>query len=349
LPFAFVYGLVTGFRNYLYNRKIFKSVRFDFPIVLVGNLSAGGTGKSPHVEYLISLLQYTYKVATLSRGYGRKSHGFVIGEENATAAQIGDEPKQFKTKFPETIVSVCEDRVLGVPRLLSERPETEAILLDDAFQHRAIKAGLSILVTEYANLFTRDYLIPVGWLREARSNYHRADIIVVSKCPANMTVDESEKIIKEIEPHGYQKVYFSTMQYGPLYSFIDSKHCRNLEKDTDVLLVCGIAKFEELKNYLAQKANHVYVRDYRDHYRFDRYDLEVIRETFSNLGEVKKIIVTTEKDAARLDEFRDWFLQNKIEIFVQPIAVKFLFDGGEKFNADILHYIDVTKQKTGNQ
>lgn len=331
----------------MYDNKTFKSVKFDFPVILVGNLSAGGTGKTPHIEYLIYLLQYVYRVSTLSRGYGRRSHGFIIGETNTTATQIGDEPRQFKTKFPETVVSVSEDRVLAVPRLLGEHPEVDVILLDDAFQHRGIKAGLSILVTEYNNLFTRDYLIPVGWLREARSNYHRADIIIVSKCPTGITVDESEKIIKEIKPYSYQKIYFSTIQYGPLYSFNDAQRRLSLEKDTDVLLVCGIAKFEELKNHLGQHARNVYVRDYRDHHRFDRYDMEAIRETFTNLGEVKKVIITTEKDAARLEEFRDWFLQNKIEIFVQPIVVQFLLNGSEQFNADIIQYIEVTKQKTG--
>ena len=326
-----------------------RGARFDFPIILVGNLTAGGTGKSPHIEYLISLLQYNYKVATLSRGYGRRSHGLVIAEANSTALQIGDEPRQFKTKFPETVVSVCEDRVLAVPKLLGEHPEVDVILLDDAFQHRAIKAGLSILVTEYSNLFTRDYILPVGWLREAKSNYHRADIIVVSKCLPNITAAESEKIINEIEPYAYQKVYFTAIQYGPLYSFNDSQTSVNIENDTDVLLVCGIAKFDELNTYLSSKARKVFIRDYRDHYRFDRYDLEVIRETFNNLGDVKKIIVTTEKDSSRLEEFRDWFLQNNIEIFVQPIVVRFLLDGGDRFNADMLQYIEVTKQKTGAQ
>ena len=326
-----------------------RAARFDFPVVLVGNLTAGGTGKTPHIEYLISLLQYTFKVATLSRGYGRRTHGLVIADSTSTSLQIGDEPRQFKAKFPDTVVSVCEDRVLAVPKLLGDHPEVDVILLDDAFQHRAIKAGLSILVTEYANLFTRDYVMPVGWLREARSNYHRADIIIVSKCPTNITQAESEKIINEIKPYAYQKVYFTTIQYGQLYSFNDSQKWFNIENDTDVLLVCGIAKFEELKSYLSSKARKVFVRDYRDHYRFDRYDLEVIRETFNNLGEVKKIIVTTEKDAARLEEFRDWFLQNKIEIFVQPIVVRFLLGGGDRFNADILQYIEVTKQKTGAQ
>lgn len=331
----------------MYDKKIFKSVKFDFPVILVGNLSAGGTGKTPHVEYLIYTLQYVYKVATLSRGYGRRSHGFVIGDSNATAAQIGDEPMQFKTKFPETIVSVCEDRVLGVPKLLGDHPETDVLLLDDAFQHRGIKAGLSILITDYSELFTRDNLIPVGWLREHKSNYHRADIIVVSKCPANLTQQESEQIKKEINPYPYQKIYFSAIQYGPLYSFNDFARKLVIEKDTDVLLVCGIARYEGLKNYLGLQARNVYVRNYRDHYHFDRYDLEAIRETFNNLGDVKKIIVTTEKDAARLKEFDDWFLQNKIEIFVQPIAVQFLLGGADKFNADIVHYIEVTKQKTG--
>ena len=295
------------------------------------------------------MLQYVYKVSTLSRGYGRRSHGFVVADVHTPASKIGDEPRQFKAKFPDTVVSVCEDRVLAVPRLLHEHPEVDLILLDDAFQHRAIKAGLSILVTDYANLFTRDHLIPVGWLREARSNYHRADIIIVSKCPAGITVAEGEKIINEIKPYPYQKVYFSAIQYAPLYSFNDAQRRLSLEKDTDVLLVCGIAKFDELKDYLTQHARNVYVRDYRDHHRFDRYDLEAIRETFNNLGDVKKIIVTTEKDAARLEEFSDWFLQNKIEIFVQPIAVYFLLNGGEKINAHILQYIEVTKQKTGAQ
>ena len=345
-PIAAVYGGITALRNWLFDKKVLKSVRFDHPIISIGNLSAGGTGKTPHIEYLIFLLQYVYKVATLSRGYGRKGSGFVMADAHSSAELIGDEPRQFKAKFPETIVTVGEDRVLAVPRLLDLRPDTDVILLDDAFQHRAIRAGLSILLTEYGNLFTRDEVIPLGWLREAKSNYHRADIIIVTKCPHNIGEAERAKIIAELKPYKYQKVYFSAIQYGPLYSFINPREWLQLEKDTDVLLLSGIAKPDALKSYLETKARNVYVREYRDHHRYDRYDLENIRETFGNLGDVKKVLVTTEKDAARLEPFRDWFLQNKIGIFVQPIAIGFLHGDAEKFNADIVQYIEVTKQKT---
>ncbi|MDB5282056.1 MAG: tetraacyldisaccharide 4-kinase, partial [Bacteroidota bacterium] len=223
------------------------------------------------------MLQYLYKVSTLSRGYGRTSHGFLVADEQSTALQIGDEPRQFKAKFPETIVSVCEDRVFAIPKILFDYPEADLILLDDAFQHRAVRPGLSILVTEYNNLFASDYVLPVGWLREARSNYHRADIIIVSKCPANLSEEERQRVISIVNPFRYQKIYFSAMQYGQLYSFIDTRVKMQLTKEIDVLLVCGIARFEELKNYLQEKAANVYVRDYRDHHRFDRYDLEAIR------------------------------------------------------------------------
>ena len=327
----------------LYDKKILKSVRFDFPVIGIGNLVMGGTGKSPHIEYLIFHLQYVFKVATLSRGYGRNSHGYVMADENSTASQIGDEPRQFKKKFPETIVTVCEDRVLGLPKILHDRPDTDIVLLDDAFQHRSIRAGLSVLLTEYTNRFTQDNLLPVGWLREAKKNYHRADIIIVTKCPLNISKEEREIITAEINPYRYQKIYFSVIQYALLYSFYDVQLKAELNKEVDVLLVCGIAKHNELKTYLELKARNVYVRDYRDHHRFDRYDLESIRETFDSLGNAKRIIVTTEKDAARLEEHRDWFSENKIEIFVQPIVVKFIDDDGDKFNADVLEYIEHIK------
>lgn len=342
---ALLYGVATWARNYLYDKGVFKSVRFDFPVIGVGNLSAGGTGKTPHIEYLIQLLQYNFKVATLSRGYGRTSHGFQLADAFSTANQIGDEPMQFKVKFPETIVAVGEDRVLSIPRILHECPETEIILLDDSFQHRSIRAGLSVLLTEYSNLFTKDDLLPVGWLRESASNYHRADIIVITKSPEKLTGTERDRIVTEIAPFNYQRVYFSAITYASLYSFYDYTVKYSLAKDTDVLLVCGIARYTDLENYLKSIARNVYVRDYKDHHRFDRFDLEAIRETFNNLGDVKKVIITTEKDAMRLQEFRDWFLQNKIEIFVQPIAVTFLADDGAKFNADIVQYIETTKQK----
>lgn len=285
------------------------------------------------------------KAATLSRGFGRKSHGFILADMQSSANEIGDEPRMFKQKFPETAVAVGEDRVIAIPRILQAHEDLDVIFLDDAYQHRSIQPGLSILLTEYSNPFTRDALLPVGWLREPASGYHRADIIIVTKCPADLSTAQRQMITAELKPYKYQKVYFSTLQYGPLYSFINPGYTFNLAPDMDVLLVCGIARYDELKNYLESKSRRVYVRDYRDHHRFDVYDLEAIRETFKNLGEVKKVMVATEKDAMRLAEYRNWFSENKIEIFVQPVVVSFLGDDGDKFNADILKYIEVTKQK----
>lgn len=320
-------------------------MRFDFPVISIGNLTAGGTGKSPHIEYLIFLLQYIYKVATLSRGYGRKSYGFTIATDASTADEIGDEPRQFKQKFPETLVVVEEDRVFAIPRMLDQHPEIDVILLDDAFQHRSMRAGLSILLTEYSNLFTRDNLLPLGWLREAKCNYHRADIIIVTKCPPLLNSTEQEIIIAEIKPYNYQKVYFSSIQYGTPYSFYNPQAKYDFRSDTLALLVCGIAKFDGLKSYLETKLKQVYVRDFRDHHRYDGFDMESIRQTYENFGEVKKVMITTEKDAMRLAPFRDWFLQNKIEIFVQPISVVFLGDQGRKFDHDILRFVEITKSK----
>jgi tetraacyldisaccharide 4'-kinase len=267
-----------------------------------------------------------------------------MAEANSIALLIGDEPRQFKAKFPDTIVTVCEDRVLAVPRILHEHPETEVILLDDAFQHRSISPGLSLLLTAYSNRFTQDDLIPVGWLRESKNNYHRADIIIITKCP-EISNTQKEALIAEIKPFHYQKIYFSRIQYNALYTFINPGTSAVLSKQVDVLLVCGIARHEELEDYLQSKARNVYVRHYRDHYRFTVLDLEQIRDTFINIGDTNKMIVTTEKDAARLEHHRLWFLQNKIEIFVQPISVKFLGEDGEKFNADIIQYVETTRQK----
>lgn len=268
-----------------------------------------------------------------------------MAEFNTPSVQIGDEPRLFKAKFPETIVAVSEDRVMGIPRILDARPDTDVILLDDAFQHRSVRPGLSILLTEYGNLFTRDAMFPIGWLRDQKSSYKRADIIIVTKCPVDISKEEREKIIAEIKPYKYQKIYFSTIQYGPLYAFYNTGAKAELTKDINILLVSGIAKHEELEKYLQSKTANVYLRTYRDHHHYDAYDLEAIRQTFTNISHEKKIIVTTEKDAARLEEHRDWFLQNKIEIFVQPIAVRFLGEDGDKFNADIMQYVEVTRQK----
>jgi len=350
-PLARIYQLVTDLRNYLFDKKIIKSASFEIPTISVGNLSVGGTGKTPHIEYILYLLKYVYQVGTLSRGYGRKSYGFVLADQTATAASIGDEPMLFKVKHPEATVAVGEERAIAIPRMLQERPDLDVILLDDAYQHRPLRPGLSILLTEYDNLFTRDDVFPAGWLRESKRHYHRADIIIVTKCPAALSGMEKLKIKGEIHPYPYQHVFFSTIEYGDMYPLFrdDNREAEPMTgfvlKRKDVILLSGIANSSKLVNYLEQKANKVYESRYKDHHYFDEYDLENIRETYSNISGESKIIVTTEKDAVRLWPQRAWFLANNIPIFVQPIRVRFLDNDGEQFDADIIKYIEVTRAK----
>lgn len=341
-PFALAYSAITQLRNYAFDKKHVRSVKFDFPIISVGNLRVGGTGKTPHIEYLLALLQLmNLRPATLSRGYARKTYGFYLATNESTALELGDEPMQFKKKFPYASIAVCEDRVLGVPRILHERPETDVILLDDAFQHRQIRPGLNILLTEFDNLFTRDEVVPLGWLREHKSNYHRADIIIVTKCPHNITEQQKQAIKEEIKPYAYQHIYFSHVLYLPLYGMVTGQPLL-LDKDTDVLMVTAIANATGLENYLQGKVHKLYLREYRDHHFFDRYDVEGIRDGFNNMDSPKKAIITTEKDATRLELFKDWFKQNNIEIFVQPIEVRFNKADAHAFADDIWKYVSVT-------
>lgn len=206
-PFALLYWMGIAIRNWLYEKNIFRSARFGLPVICVGNLSVGGTGKSPMVEYLVERLKDNFKVATLSRGYKRKTKGYSLANKNSTALEIGDEPMQFHLKFPDVPVAVGERRIEAIPQLLHDKPETQAIILDDAFQHRAILAGLNILLTEYNNLFVHDFYLPTGDLRDLKSSYIRAEIIVVTKCKQNLSEEEKKKIIKEINPLAGQQIF----------------------------------------------------------------------------------------------------------------------------------------------
>lgn len=347
-PLALIYQAVTDLRNYLFDKKMIRSASFEIPVISVGNLSVGGTGKTPHIEYILYLLKYVYRVGTLSRGYGRKSHGFILADQTATASSIGDEPMIFKLKHPEAAVAVGEERALAIPRMLIERPDLDVILLDDAYQHRPVQPGLSILLTEYDNLFTRDKVLPAGWLRESKKHYHRADLIVVTKCPLSISAAEKLSIIKEINPFSYQHVFFSAIEYGDIYPLFRDERLQAMMsadelKTKDVIVLTGIANSRKLVKYLEQKANKVYENEYRDHHNFDEYDLENIRETYSHIPGENRIIVTTEKDAVRLWPHRAWFLANNIPIFVQPIRVRFLDGYGSEFDADIIKYIEVTR------
>ena len=221
LPFALVYGLIIWARNKLYDKNIFKSSDFGLPVISVGNLSVGGTGKSPMVEYIVELLINKYKIAILSRGYKRKTKGYSLAKTNSTALDIGDEPMQFHLKFPSLTVAVGEQRVEAIPQLLHDKPETECIILDDAFQHRAIKSGLDILLSEHDNLFVNDFYLPTGDLRDLKSSYLRAEIIVVTKCKPDLSDLAKNKIINLIKPQTGQKIFFTAIEYGRCYHLIN--------------------------------------------------------------------------------------------------------------------------------
>lgn len=324
LPFALLYGIVIWVRNKLYDENILPSTSINLPIICVGNLSVGGTGKSPMVEYLLRLLQHDFNTATLSRGYKRKTKGYALANANSNALEIGDEPMQFHLKFPEVAVAVGEARMEAIPQLLHDRPKTEVIILDDGFQHRAIKAGLNILLTDYNNLFTRDFFLPTGDLRDERRSYKRAEIIVVTKCDPDLGEDEKREIIKEIEPLPHQHIFFSDIEYGIPYHIVRPEQEYQLHKKLEVLLVTGIANIEPLKQYVLSNSYTYEKITFSDHHVFSIDDLKEIGKRFSKLDNEQKIIITTEKDAVRLVKFKEELEQ--LPIFVLPIRHRILFN-----------------------
>jgi tetraacyldisaccharide 4'-kinase len=343
LPFAMLYWLIISIRNWLYNKNILKSTPFGLPLICVGNLSIGGTGKSPMVEYLVFLLKDKLNVATLSRGYKRKTKGYALAGKESTALDIGDEPMQFHLKFPDVPVAVGEERILAIPQLLHDKPETSAIILDDAFQHRSIRAGLNILLTEYSNLFTRDFYLPTGDLRDLKSNYKRAEVIIVTKCNPNLTLAEKDKIIKEINPVRGQLIVFTAIAYGQLYH-ISSKQLFKADENTEVLLVAGIANPRPLKQMLEEKCNSYHMLQFTDHHIFTIDDLNEIREKFEKLPSTNKIILTTEKDAVRLAKFTREIAE--LPMYVIPVRHQFLFNEGEQFDKRVIDFIQNFKKIT---
>ena len=336
LPFAILYGLVVVVRNYLFDKGYIKSASFNFPLICVGNLAVGGTGKSPMVEYLVHLLRPNFRVGTLSRGYKRKTRGYVLAGERTTALEIGDEPMQFHSKFPDVAVAVGEERLDAIPQLLHDRPELQAIILDDAFQHRAIKAGFNILLTEYSNLFTYDIFLPTGDLRDARRSYQRADVIIVTKCPPDLSIERKRKAIRDIQPLPRQKVFFTAIEYGVPYHII-SGETRKITATDEILLVCGIANPQPLKDFIFHHSATYYQLDYSDHHIFTIDDLKDIRRRYQDIDSRKKFIVTTEKDAMRLMKFRDELAE--LPVYVLPIRHRFLFNEGGRFDELVVGYI----------
>ena len=336
-PFSLLYGLVIWIRNFLFDKKYLASESFNFPIICIGNLAVGGTGKTPMTEYLVRLLKEKFQVGVVSRGYKRKTRGYVLATDATTAVDIGDEPLQIHNKFPDVAVAVSEERVVGIPQLLHDRPQTEVIILDDAFQHRQVSAGLNILLTEYNDLYTRDVLLPAGDLRDLKSSSRRADIIIVTKCKSYLNENERHKIIKEIRPLPHQQVYFTKIDYSiPFHLFSGEE--KMLTQQNAVLLVCAIANPRPLKEMLTSFVSYYDVLSFRDHHIFNTDDLKEIIKQFKKIDNPDKIIITTEKDAVRLKKFENEL--SKFPIYVLPMSHKFLFEEEDKFNQQVFSFIN---------
>ena len=323
-PIAVLYGLITSIRNYLYDKGILKSHAFEVPIIAVGNLSVGGTGKTPQIESLIRLLSPHYKVATLSRGYKRKSKGFVLADSHSNAEQLGDEPFQYYKKFPQIQVAVDADRCNGITQLLAQKDKPEVILLDDAYQHRKVKAGFYILLTAYDDLFCNDWLLPTGNLRESRSGAQRADMIIVTKCPKDISEIAQQNIKKKI---GLDiPVYFSFIDYDEkVYNETESKSVAEI-KSADKLLLAGIAKPEPFFGYLQSGNDEQLV--FPDHHHFTENDYKTIENKANN-----RLIITTEKDYVRLKN-----QHLKATVFYLPIKSSFI-SNSDYFDKTILNYV----------
>jgi len=334
-PFSLVYGLVIIMRNWLYDTGLFESREFDLPVIAVGNLEVGGAGKSPMTEYLIRLLKTERKLATLSRGYGRITEGFLIASDATDATKIGDEPTQFKHKFPEITVAVCEKRLVGIEQLKGNH---DLIILDDAYQHRAVKPGLSILLFDYNSITQSQFLLPAGNLREPFSGRWRADVIVISKCPEGISEATQRKIADKIALLPYQQLYFSTISYLPLENITGTNIIDPIDVETTVFLLTGIANPAPLVAYLKTQTLNIIHHNYPDHHSFSLKNITKLAEGFNTCKSEKKLIITTEKDAQRLGVHELKEILSGLPVFVQPIGVNFLNDK-QQFDQTVLKYV----------
>ncbi len=338
-PFTLLYSIGVALRNIFYDSGLLKSTSFNIPVISVGNLSVGGAGKTPHVEYLITLLQEYLNVSVLSRGYKRKSKGFKWVSSNDQVTQTGDEPLQFKRKFPSTAVAVCESRNIGIPMMLQGKPDIQSILLDDAFQHRSVVPGLNILLTTFDEPYTKDFLMPSGRLREFRSSAERADIIIVSKCPFDLDEQTMEKYKKELKPKPFQKLFFSAYEYSDPYYMYNPSIRKKLTPDTKVVLLSAIANVEYLLDYLDVNSDIVQLLKYEDHHYFKEEEVLLLEKIIKEINDPNTIIITTEKDAMRLDLHRQKILESKLPIFALPIKVKFHNEKEDNFDSSVKDFL----------
>ena len=352
LPFSMLYGIITGIRNWLYDIGALSTEEKGTAIISVGNLTVGGTGKTPHVEFIISELQSLFRVAMLSRGYKRKTKGFLLANSHSDSLQIGDEPFQIYQKFPNIPVAVCENRSKGIDLLIEHYPNLDAIILDDAFQHRKIRSGLSILLTDYNRLHTRDSLLPGGNLRESARGSKRADIIIVTKCPHDMKPIDMRIIQHEVRPTIYHPVFFSSYVYDeplPLFIRYADEHWlfrKIKKKNASVLLVTGIVSPHMINTFLAEYTSDIRSLHFGDHHEFTKKDINLIEKTYYEIKNQEKLILVTEKDAARLIKNKAVPNSLKYHIFVLPIRVNIL---NNKETALIKKITDYVAENSGNR
>jgi tetraacyldisaccharide 4'-kinase len=342
LPFSWIYGLVVWLRNQLFDIGVLKSRAYDIPIISVGNITVGGSGKTPHVEYLVRLLKKHAKVAVLSRGYKRKSKGFVLADDSSDATDIGDEPYQMKRKFPDIYVAVDKNRRNGIEKLTdnSIANNTDVIILDDAFQHRFVKPGINILLVDYHRLIIYDKLLPAGRLRESKDGKVRADIVIVTKCPTELKPMDYRVLTKAMNLYPYQSLLFSTLQYGDLQPMFggEPRQLSTLKSDENVLLLTGIASPKQMILDLQPYTKNITSLSFGDHHRFTHKDYERINNTFESMPS-PKVLVTTEKDAARIIGGEGLSENVRRNMYVLPIEIKFMLEQEELFNQKIISYV----------
>ncbi|MEZ7712480.1 tetraacyldisaccharide 4'-kinase [Segatella salivae] len=343
IPLSWLYGIGVGFRNQLFNIGLLKQHDYDIPIISVGNITVGGAGKTPHVEYLIRLLKDKVKVAVLSRGYKRKTHGYVLANDSSTVTDIGDEPYQMKQKYQDVHIAVDKKRVDGIAHITgdAETNDTDVILLDDAFQHRYVKPGINILLVDYHRLIIYDKLLPAGRLREPQSGKNRADIVIITKCPKDLKPMEFRVLTKAMNLYPYQSLYFTTIEYEsliPLFAKEKSAIEKEALEDKHVMLITGIASPKQIIIDLKPHVKEMTTLAFSDHHQFKSKDIMKINETF-NAIKGEKIIVTTEKDATRLEQLEGLCEEVKQNLYVLPIKVKFMINQEEEFNDKIIDYV----------
>lgn len=347
-PIALLYAAAVYVRNFLFDIGIKKSTSFSRAVVCIGNLTVGGTGKTPHTEHLINLLKDDFNVATLSRGYKRRTKGFLLASSSSTASDIGDEPMQMQTKFPGITVAVDEQRVRGIKTLLQQKPSTDVILLDDAFQHRYVKPGLAILLTDYNNLIYKDFLLPTGTLRDSFAQRKRANVVIVTKCPSDLSDVDQQKIIGKLKLQSNQQVYFTTYTYGSIEPvFSDANTAINPKSQPNVIALAGIANPKPFFGYLKDLYAVDRTIQLPDHYHFTEKKIRAIFERISVLKNRPTIVITTEKDAARIKEFNNLPAEVKRVFYFIPIRVSFLNGNEEEFNCKIHEYARESKRNNG--